>query len=208
MTKANLTEIVCIVDRSGSMDIIRDDAIGGFNAFVAEQKEIPGEAHLSLVLFNEQYEVPIDHVDLQQVAPLDRKTFVPRGNTALLDAMGQTIDAVGKRLAATAEEERPAKVIVVVLTDGEENASRLYSRRAVFDRIAQQREHYAWEFVFLAANQDAIESATALAIDAACAIDFTPDREGTRTGFTSISKLVSAARWQIGGKKKSSNTIN
>ncbi|MBN2358052.1 MAG: VWA domain-containing protein [Deltaproteobacteria bacterium] len=208
MTRPGLTEIVCIIDRSGSMEAIRDDAIGGFNVFLDAQQQLPGEAWLTLVLFDDRYDVVIDHVALDQVARLDRVTFVPRGSTALLDAMGRTIDQVGTRLAATAEDDRPSKVIVVVLTDGKENASRNYSQHDVFDRVAHQREQYGWDFIFLAANQDAIASAAALAIDPRRAISFVADHEGTSAGFSEVSNAVGASRMLFGGSKKRGNTVN
>lgn len=162
----NLTELVCILDRSGSMEAIRDDAIGGFNAFLDAQRDEPGETRLTLVQFDDRYDVLADHVPLAHVPPLARETFVPRGSTALLDAIARTLDAVGKRLAATPEPERPSKVVVAVVTDGQENASRHATRQQVFDRIAHQRDVYGWAFVFLAANQDAIAGAVALGMQA------------------------------------------
>ena len=190
----NLTELVAILDRSGSMEAIRDDAIGGFNAFLAEQKALPGEARLTLVLFDDQYEVAVDHARLQSVEPLTSRTFVPRGSTALLDAMGRTIDEVGQRLAKTPEAERPAKVIVVTITDGHENASTSYTQRQVFDRVARQRDTYGWEFRFIGANQDAIATAAQLSIDAAHAIGFCADSAGTSTVFGLISETETRTR--------------
>ena len=125
--KEGLTEIISIVDRSGSMQSILDDAIGGFNTFLAAQQRQPGEAKLSLILFDHEYQVVQQAVDIQQVEPLNQDTYVPRGSTALLDAVGKTIDAVGERLAATAESERPSQVIISILTDGYENARQTYS---------------------------------------------------------------------------------
>lgn len=209
MTKQNLTEIICIVDRSGSMEVIRDHAIGGFNAFLHEQQALPGDASLTLVLFDDQYDVVVDRVDIQQVPPLDQKTFVPRGATALLDAMGRTIDAVGDRLAGTPEPERPGQVIIVTLTDGEENSSRHYSRHDVFDRVAHQRDTYGWEFLFLAANQDAIAAAAALAIDAGHAVNFAANAQGTAIAFATASAAVGASRMALfGSKKKKGGTVN
>ena len=133
--KEGLTEIISIVDRSGSMQSILDDAIGGFNTFLAAQQRQPGEAKLSLILFDHEYQVVHQAVDIQQVEPLNQDTYVPRGSTALLDAVGKTIDAVGERLAATAESERPSQVIVSILTDGYENASQTYSKPKVAEMI-------------------------------------------------------------------------
>ena len=146
--KEGLTEIVSIVDRSGSMQSILDDAIGGFNTFLAAQQRQPGEAKLSLILFDHEYQIVHQAVDIQQVEPLNQDTYVPRGSTALLDAVGKTIDAVGERLAATPESERPSQVIVSILTDGYENASQTYSKPKVAEMIKHQTEKYSWAFEF------------------------------------------------------------
>lgn len=190
----NLTEIICIVDRSGSMESIRSDAIGGFNAFLEGQKAEPGEARLTLVLFDDRYEVPVAGAPLASVEPLTTKTFVPRGSTALLDAVGRTIDEVGKHLAATPEHERPGQVIVAILTDGLENSSRKYTWQMVGDRIRHQRDKYNWEFVFLAANQDAIATASQLSIDPADAVDFDASGEGVQTAYASLDAMVRERR--------------
>jgi uncharacterized protein YegL len=120
--KENLTELVFILDRSGSMGTMAKEAIGGFNAFLEEQKKLPGEAKLTLALFDHQYSLVCNGKDIKDVEPLDDKTYVPRGTTALLDAIGRTIDDVGSRLSATTEAERPSKILVAILTDGQENA--------------------------------------------------------------------------------------
>lgn len=178
--KENLAEIVCVVDRSGSMAGIREDAVGGFNAFLESQKKHPGEARLTLVLFDHEYGLLHEGVDMQNVPPLDGDTYVPRGMTALLDAIGRTVDDVGKRLAATPESERPAKVIVSILTDGLENASRDYGNLRVAAMIEHQREKYNWEFIFLAANQDAFATAERLSIRREDAIPYEASSEGIR----------------------------
>ncbi|MBX7246551.1 MAG: VWA domain-containing protein [Candidatus Sumerlaeaceae bacterium] len=190
----NLTEIVCIVDRSGSMESVRTDAMGGFNAFLASQKSLPSEARLTLVLFDHEYNLVHDGLSLQQVSPLTETTYVPRGRTALFDAIGRTIDDVGRRLAATTEAERAGKIIVAILTDGLENASTKYSQVRVADMISRQRETYAWEFVFLAANQDAILAAEQLSIDAQDAVAFPASPEGVRAAFACIDERVAGSR--------------
>ncbi|MFN2204226.1 MAG: vWA domain-containing protein [Caldilineaceae bacterium] len=190
----HLSEIVCIVDRSGSMDAIRTDAIGGFNTFLADQKQEPGNARLSLVLFNHEYKLVYDNVKIDEVRPLEEKTYVPQGMTALLDAVGRTIDAVGERLSRTPEPERPAKVIVAILTDGLENASKDYSRGKVAEMIQHQREKYSWEFIFLAANQDAIASARSISIDAEDAIAFQATGAGVRHAHMQMSQEIARRR--------------
>ena len=192
--RADLTEIAFVLDRSGSMNPIAADAIGGFNTFLASQQALPGEARLTLVLFDHEYLVVHDNVAIRQVPPLDAKTFVPRGMTALLDAVGRTIDDVGVRLAATPEEQRPAKVIVAILTDGQENASRDYTFSRVAGMIKHQQEKYSWEFLFLAANQDAIAAAGALSIGAKDAIAFQATGQGIRHANAQLNERVTLSR--------------
>ena len=155
MTDTNSTEIICVIDRSGSMAQIRDDAIGGFNTFLAEQQKLPGQAKLTLVLFDHEFQVLHDGVDIQQVRELNHQTYTPRGTTALLDAIGHSMDLVGKRLEQIPEQQRPATVVMAILTDGQENSSKGYSHDQISSMIKHQKEVYAWEFVFLAADQEA-----------------------------------------------------
>ncbi len=190
----DLSEIACIIDCSGSMQSIRSDAIGGFNAFLEEQKKHPGSARLTLILFDHEYERVHDAVDIKHVAPLSEATYTPRGTTALLDAIGRTIDDVGKRLAETTEEERPGTVIVAILTDGMENASSDYTRARVAEMIKHQQEKYGWEFVFLAANQDAIQEAQKLSISAKDAMNFAPTGGGVKVAYAKMSREVSDRR--------------
>lgn len=187
-------EIVCIIDRSGSMITIIDDAIGGFNAFLEEQKKIGGEATLTFVQFDNSYEVVHENKPLDEVPALDRDTYVPRHTTALLDAVGRTIDDVGKRLHNTPIENRPDKVIVAILTDGMENASNKYKRSQIFDMITHQREKYQWEFIFLAANQDAFAEGSKLGIDVNTTFTFAATGAGTRSAYNDLSKTVASAR--------------
>ena len=192
--KESLTEIVSIVDRSGSMQSILDDAIGGFNTFLAAQQRQPGQAKLSLILFDNEYQVVHQAVDIQQVEPLNQDTYVPRGSTALLDAVGKTIDAVGERLAATPESERPSQVIVSILTDGYENASQTYSKPKVAEMIKHQTEKYNWAFEFQAANMDAFAAAKELSITPDRVVQFEATGEGVREAFDQQSQRISAMR--------------
>lgn len=191
---SNLNEIVCIVDRSGSMGSIAKDAIGGFNTFLADQKTLPGEAKLSLVLFDNEYLLPVDNQPIQSVEPLTDRTFVPRGSTALFDAIGRTITTIGERLAKTIEADRPAQVIVAILTDGEENASHEYGRERIAEMIKHQQEAYNWQFIFLAANMDAFAQASALNIPVSNAANFVADAVGTRNAYDTISNLTTSYR--------------
>ncbi|MEM8558627.1 MAG: hypothetical protein AAGG50_12465 [Bacteroidota bacterium] len=189
-----LTELVCILDRSGSMESIRADAIGGFNAFLGEQKKLDGEARLTLVLFDHEYDRRLDAAPLAEVEPLTEATFVPRGNTALLDAIGRTIDDVGARLARTPEAERPGSILVCILTDGMENASSDYTRDRVKSMIEHQQKKYGWEFQFLAANQDAFAEASRIGIARPNAMPFAADAAGTKAAFAQVSARATKAR--------------
>ena len=194
MPKNNLVEIICVIDRSGSMADIRSDAVGGFNTFLEEQKKLPGEAKMTIALFNDSCEVVQEGVDLQAVQPFDAKTYVPDGTTALLDAVGRTIADTGKRLARATDSERPEKVIFAILTDGLENSSRKYSRQKIYDMIRHQRDKYSWEFVFLAANQDAFEEAEKLGMDKSRAYNFAADSEGVKDAMHLMCCEVSSFR--------------
>jgi hypothetical protein len=168
----NLTEIAFVLDRSGSMQSMVEPAISGFNRLLHEQQQVPGSARFTLVLFDDAYEVPVKSVPIAEVVELDTSTFVPRGSTALLDAIGRTIDELGASLAATPEADRPGQVIVAILTDGMENASRQFTWQDISARIRHQTEQYDWKFLFLGANQDAIATAGRLSIQAADSSNF------------------------------------
>jgi hypothetical protein len=187
-------EIICVLDRSGSMQSIQDDAIGGFNAFIASQRRQPEPALVTLELFDDRHEriyeaMPIDEIDL-----LDRSTFVPRGSTALLDAIGRALANAYVRINDLDPEDRPSGVIVAILTDGEENSSREFSYPEIAELIAKRRRKDGWEFVYLAANQDAIASAAKLAISKDDAFAFTATRSGAEAAFDLMDDAVSLRR--------------
>ena len=194
-------EIVCIIDRSGSMLKIKDDAIGGFNNFLADQKQVPGEVAFSLIQFDHEYNVVYDCVPLQSVEPLTNKTYAPRGTTALLDAIGRTVTTIGDRLNKTEEILRPQKVIVVILTDGLENASREYKRNTISEMVKHQQEKYSWEFLYLGANQDAFTEAGALGINRGSTTNFDATDIGTRHAYGTLSAATTAYR--VGAPKGS-----
>jgi uncharacterized protein YegL len=190
----NLTEIVCVLDRSGSMASIVDDAIGGFNTFLKSQQQIPGEALMSVVLFDHEYQLLYSGKPLADVPYFNRDTFVPRGSTALYDALGKTIHEIGVRLANLPESERPNKVLFVILTDGHENASEQYSSVQIHQMITHQRDVYRWEFIFLAANQDAFAVSESMGISKGNAMNFAATSESTGLMYKRMSKAVAYYR--------------
>ena len=174
--KENFAEMVFVLDRSGSMRGREADTIGGFNSMLEKQKGVEGEAAVTLVLFDDKIDRVYDAVNLKEIPLLTEKEYFVRGCTALLDAVGSTIDSVGKRLSDTPEAERPSKVLFVIITDGLENASREYSLERVRGMIEHQKSKYSWEFLFLGANIDTVETAGGMGISARYARSFSTDR--------------------------------
>jgi uncharacterized protein YegL len=183
--KTDLTDITIVLDRSGSMMSVADDTRGGFDTFIEDQKRHPGGANVTLVQFDTEYEFVHRCVPIGSVPKLE---FVPRGSTALLDAIGRAITETGERLKATAEADRPAKVLFVILTDGQENSSREFKKARIAEMIKHQTEIYKWQFVFLAANQDAIAEAGGLGILAGNAANYVPTSTGVNLAFAKVSK--------------------
>jgi hypothetical protein len=190
--RQDLTDITVLLDRSGSMENIRQDMEGGFNSFVEEQRKLPGNCSLTLIQFDDRYEREYTK-PLAEVPPLN---LVPRGWTALLDAIGRAINETGERLAVLPESERPAKVIFVIITDGHENASQIFPRHKIAEMIAHQREKYAWQFLFLGANQDAIATGGSMGISAGSSLTYSANAVGTRSSYDSLSACVSTMRTQ------------
>ena len=191
--KDNFTRIAIVLDRSGSMESCKESTVAGFNEFIRTQREIPGEATVKLVQFDDQYETVFDK-PLKECPELTQNTFVPRGSTALLDAQGRTIVELGQELAALPESERPSKVIVVTLTDGLENASKQYNLDKIGEMIREQRDKYNWDFVFLGANQDAIATAAAMSIPLPSAMSYSTSKAGVAATMAAVSHYVGAAR--------------
>jgi uncharacterized protein YegL len=157
--KKDLCELIVCIDESGSMSGVTNDTIGGFNQFVKTHQNLPGEAKLTLVKFNTKYEIVHNGLDIQKVPLLDNTTYIAGGMTALLDAVGRSIDEVGKRLSETPEEERPEKVIMLIITDGEENSSKEYKLEQIKQKMKHQQDVYNWEILFMGADQDAWQNA-------------------------------------------------
>lgn len=192
--KKNLTELVFILDRSGSMAGLEGDTIGGFNAMLEKQRKEPGEAVISTVLFDNETEVIHDRLPLDRVPRLTEKEYYVRGCTALLDAVGGAIHHIGNVHKYAREEDRPEKTLFVITTDGMENASRRYTYDKVKAMIERQREKYGWEFLFLGANIDAAREAARFGIRADCAADYHADSIGTEAVYESVCEAVCQVR--------------
>lgn len=197
--KETHTEIAYILDRSGSMGSLVETAISSFNEFLKEQKNEAGEATFTLVLFDDKYLLHADAVPIREVVELDATTYVPRASTALLDAIGRTVDNVGKRLAALKEEDRPGKVVVAIFTDGMENASTDYAEGQISKMIKHQQDKYNWEFLFLGANQDAIATAGRMNIHAHNSSNFLYSGPGLTSSSVALSRKLSAMRQSEAG---------
>lgn len=191
---SNATHITVILDRSGSMESIRDDTVGGFNAFLKAQQELPGTATLTLVQFDstDPYEVIHHFRPLAEVAPISRETFVPRGSTPLLDAIGRGINDLEAQLAKLAE--RPAKAFFVIITDGQENASREFNRARIEEMIRTKQATSQWQFVFLSADLAAVTEAKSLGVPSPSAMAFDRSAAGASRAFDALSRTVGSVR--------------
>lgn len=192
--KKNLTELVFILDRSGSMAGLEGDTIGGYNAMMEKQKQEPGETLVSTVLFDQDTQVIHDRVPLEELRPLTEEEYYVRGSTALLDAVGGAIRHIGNVHKYAREEDVPEKTLFVITTDGMENASRRYDYDRVKAMIRRQQERYGWEFLFLGANIDAAREAGRFGIRPECAADYHADSRGTRVIYESLSQAVCQVR--------------
>lgn len=184
---SKVTEIICIIDRSGSMMNIREDAIGGFNTFLEEQKKVEGKANITVVLFDHEYNVVADRVDVNEFEGLNYENFQPRGMTALLDAIGITISKVSEK------NDKDRDYVVAILTDGAENCSKEFNREGVFKMISEKTEE-GWQFLYLGANQDAIGEATKLGINGSFAGNFVAKGNGASTAMLHASEMILSYR--------------
>lgn len=192
--KKGFTELVFILDKSGSMNGLESDTIGGFNSMLKKQKELDGECRITTVLFDNRCELLHDRIDIQAVGPMTGKDYRVGGSTALLDAIGGTIHKLAGVQKNTAEQYRAENVMFVIITDGQENASREYSSDQVKSMIRLEKEKYGWEFVFLGANIDAVETAGRFGIAPDRAADYVPDGAGTALNFQMMSEAVAVFR--------------
>jgi len=192
--KKGLTEIVFILDRSGSMSGLESDTIGGYNSMIEKQKKEEGEALISTVLFDGLTDVLHDRVSLDKISPITEKEYYVRGSTALLDAVGGAIHHIGNVHKYAREEDVPEKTLFIITTDGMENSSRQYSYDKVKKMIEKQKEKYHWEFIFLGANIDAVSVADRFGVDRQHAVRYECDSAGTALNFKVMNKMVSCAR--------------
>ncbi|MCQ2583382.1 MAG: VWA domain-containing protein [Treponema sp.] len=200
--KKGLTEVVFILDRSGSMGGLEADTIGGFNAFIEKQRKVEGECVVSTVLFNHYSKVLHDRISLSKIEPLTEEQYSVGGSTALLDAIGDAVHHIGNIHKYAREEDVPEKTIFVITTDGMENSSRNYSYKSVKNQITRQQEKYGWEFLFLGANIDAVGEAARLGIREERAVRYKCDSYGTNLNYESLSEaLVTIRSNKVLGRK-------
>ena len=190
----NVTELVFILDRSGSMAGLEADTIGGFNAMIEKQKKQDGECFVSTVLFDNISEVLHDRVRLSDIKPMTDREYTVRGSTALIDALGDAIHHIGNVHKYARIEDVPEHTVFVITTDGMENASRKYSSEKVKAMIERQKEKYGWEFLFIGSNIDAVETAARYGIERDRAVNYNADKEGTRVVYESVSNAVCKLR--------------
>lgn len=188
----NLTEIAVILDRSGSMSTVQEDVIGAYNTFIRQQKAVPGQANVTLVLFDDVIETQYSRLPIEAVPELTENTYWARGWTALVDAVARTIKDLGQKLAAVPEEERPGKVIVVINTDGYENMSREYTTEQLAEMVRHQQDVYNWEFLFMGANQDAWQTAAQYGIAMGQTLSY--DNATYAHAYTMTSDTISRIR--------------
>ena len=192
--KKDLTELVFILDRSGSMASLVDDTIGGFNSMIEKQKAEEGECLVSVVLFNEEQYVLYDRIPIAEVSEMTRKEYFAAGCTALIDAMGGAIHHIGNVHKYAREEDVPEKTVFVITTDGMENASRFYSADKVRQMVSLEQDKYGWEFLFLGANIDAVETARSYGLREGHAVRYNNDKEGIELNYKVVCETVSSVR--------------
>lgn len=192
--KKNLTEVVFILDRSGSMSGLESDTIGGFNSMITKQKKEEGEAYITTVLFDDKIETLHDRIEIGRVEPMNDSQYFTRGCTALLDAIGKTVNHISDIHRYAREEDRPEKTIFIITTDGLENSSREFTYDKIKKLLTKKQEKDGWEFLFLGANIDAIEVAGKMGISRDDACDYVCDEAGTALNFNVMSNVIGSVR--------------
>ena len=194
--KKDLTELVFILDRSGSMAGLESDTIGGYNTMLKKQKAEAGEATVTTVLFDNDYELLHDRIPIRGITPITEKDYYVRGSTALLDALGRTISKIGNAQRHTSDELQAEKVLFVITTDGMENASREYDYARIRHMVERQQQKYGWEFIFLGANIDAFDTADRMGIRPDRTANYYADSVGTEVNFMAVNEAVTQIRGQ------------
>ena len=192
--RKHLTEMVFILDRSGSMHGLEGDTIGGFNTMLEKQKNLEGEVLISTILFDHESEVLYDRIDVQSISAMTERDYTVRGSTALLDALGGAIHHISTIHKYARAEDRPERTLFIITTDGLENASRNYSREKVKRMIEHQKNNYGWDFLFLGANIDAIETAGHFGIDATYSVNYQCDSQGMALNYEVVSEAIASIR--------------
>jgi uncharacterized protein YegL len=192
--KTNITELVFILDKSGSMAGLESDTIGGYNAMLKKQQEEQGDVIVTTVLFDDNFELLHDRVNIKGIKPITEKDYFVEGSTALLDAIGKTIHRIGNVQRNAWEDQRADKVMFIITTDGMENASSEYTYEKIKNMIERQKGKYGWEFIFMRANIDAISTAAKFGIESDRAVNYKADGEGTRLNYETVSSVVSDLR--------------
>jgi uncharacterized protein YegL len=192
--KTNITELVFILDKSGSMAGLESDTIGGYNAMLTKQQNEPGEATVTTVLFDDEYELLHDRINIKGIRMITERDYFVGGCTALLDAIGKTIYKIGNVQKHTSEDQRADNVMFVIITDGLENASREYSYGRIREMVERQKRQYGWEFIFMGANIDAIATGAKFGVSADRSANYNADGEGTRLNYEAVSDAVSNLR--------------
>lgn len=192
--KNEMTELVFILDKSGSMSGLEKDTIGGFNALIEKQRKLPGDVRVTTVLFNQSYELLHDRINLQGVSPLTEEEYEVGGMTALLDAIGSTIQKISNAQKGTKEDQRADNIMFVITTDGMENASCEYNYKKIHEMIAAKKSEANWEFIFLGANIDAVATAKQFGVAEEYAVKYHADPEGTQLNYKVVSEAVTSFR--------------
>jgi uncharacterized protein YegL len=189
---SDLTEVIVVLDMSGSMGSLTNDTIGGYNSFINDQKKQPGKTLVTTVLFNTRYNILNNGLDVHEVKPLSTDDYFPIGYTALMDAVGRTIDSVGNRLRNTPEEERPSKIIFVITTDGLENSSVEYTQPQIKAMVEEQTNKYSWQFIFMGANIDSAQVGAGYGINTTA--NYSATSEGTQSVYNTVSRATNSVR--------------